>query len=80
MVRFIAAAGFALAGATSVQAMTPAPLPRPDGLVTQAAVRAVSCGPFMTRVRGRCVWNWNVRRREVRTRPVPVPAPQQPRT
>jgi hypothetical protein len=80
MVRVIAAAGFALAVATSVQAMTPAPLPRPDGLVTQAAV---SCGPFMTRVKGRCVWNWNVRRREVRrprTRPVPVPAPQQPRT
>jgi len=39
MIRFFAAAAFALAVATSAQAMSPAPLHQGDGLVTQ--VRAV---------------------------------------
>jgi hypothetical protein len=41
MIRLIAAAGFALAVATSAQAMTPAPLFQPDGMITQTRM---GCG------------------------------------
>jgi hypothetical protein len=41
MIRLIAVAGFALAVATSAQAMTPAPIPQPDGMITQVAA---GCG------------------------------------
>jgi hypothetical protein len=34
MIRLIAAAGFVVAVATSAQAMTPAPIPQPDGMIT----------------------------------------------
>jgi hypothetical protein len=38
MIRLIAVAAFALAIATSAQAMSPAPLHQPDGMVKQARV------------------------------------------
>ena len=41
MIRLIAVGGFALAVATSAQAMTPAPIPQPDGMITQVAA---GCG------------------------------------
>jgi hypothetical protein len=50
MIRLIAFAGFALAFATSSQAMTRAPL-QPDRLITQ--VRE-GCGPGMVMVNGQC--------------------------
>ena len=50
MIRLIAVAGF-LAFATSAQAITPAPLPQPDGMITQIRL---GCGPFRTRVNGVC--------------------------
>jgi hypothetical protein len=37
MIRLIAVAGFALAVATSAEAMTPAPNHQPDGMITQVA-------------------------------------------
>ena len=52
MIRLIAVAAFALAVATSAQAMSPAPLYLPDGLTTQVAF---GCGPGRTRIRGVCV-------------------------
>jgi hypothetical protein len=51
MIRMIAAAGFALAVATSAQAMTPAPLAQPDHMVTQ--VRQ-SCGMGRVMINGLC--------------------------
>ena len=52
MIRFIAGSTFALLAATSVQAMTPAPIPRPDGVITQVAF---GCGIGRTLVNGQCV-------------------------
>ena len=46
MLRLFAVAGFALAVTTSAQAITPAPLPQPDGMITQVRL---GCGPFRTR-------------------------------
>ena len=43
MIRLIAVAGFALAVATSAQAMAPAPVHQPEGVITQVAF---GCGPF----------------------------------
>ena len=65
MIRFIAIAGFALAVATSAEAITPAPIPQPDSVITQAAF---GCGPGRTRVRGVCVARTTIRqtRRAVR--------------
>ena len=65
MIRLIAVAGFALSVATSAQAMTPAPLPQPDDMITQVAV---GCGLGRTRVNGVCVARTTVRqtRRAVR--------------
>src|SRR5205807_7179984 len=51
MIRLIAAAGFIVAVATSAQAITPAPLPQPDGMITQVRF---GCGPGRTRVAGVC--------------------------
>ena len=51
MIRFIAFA-FALAVATSAQAMSPAPLHQPDGMITQ--VRE-ACGAGMHMVNGECI-------------------------
>ncbi len=65
MLKLIAVAGFALAVATSAQAMTPAPIPQPDSVMTQAAF---GCGPGRTRVGGVCVARTTIRhtRRVVR--------------
>jgi hypothetical protein len=65
MIRLIAVAGFALAVAISAEAMTPAPIPQPDGMITQVAF---GCGPFRTRVHGVCVARTTIRqtRRAVR--------------
>ena len=50
--RLIAFAAFALAVATSAQAMSPAPLHQPDGMITK-----VICGPGQVRSKtGNCVW------------------------
>ena len=65
MIRLIAGATFALFAATSVQAMTPAPISRPDGLITQVAY---GCGVGQTLVNGQCVARTAIRqtRRAVR--------------
>jgi len=64
MIRLIAAA-FALALATSAQAMPLAPLHQPDGMITQVAA---ACGAGRTRVNGVCVARTTIRhtRRAVR--------------
>jgi hypothetical protein len=58
MLRLIAIASFALSIATSAQAMTPAPPPQVDGMITQIAV---GCGMGRTRVNGVCVARTTVR-------------------
>ena len=58
MIRLIAVAGFALAVTTSAQAMTPAPIPQPDGMITQVRL---GCGPGRTRVNGVCVARTTIR-------------------
>jgi hypothetical protein len=65
MIRMIAVAGFALSVAISAQAMTPAPIPQPDGMITQVAA---ACGAGRTRVNGVCVARTTMRqtRRAVR--------------
>jgi hypothetical protein len=65
MIRLLAIAGFALAVATSAYAMTPAPIPEPDGMITKVAA---ACGPGRTRINGVCVARTTVRhtRRAVR--------------
>ena len=65
MIRLIAGATFALLAATSVQAITPAPIPQPDGTITQVAF---ACGPGRTLVNGVCVARTTIRqtRRAVR--------------
>jgi hypothetical protein len=57
MIRLIAVAGF-LAFATSAQAMSPAPIPQPDGMITQVRL---ACGPGRTRVGGVCVARTTIR-------------------
>jgi hypothetical protein len=58
MLRLIAVtvAGFALV--SSAQALTPAPLQQPEGMITQARL---GCGPFRTRVAGVCVARTTIR-------------------
>jgi hypothetical protein len=65
MIRLIAVVILGLGFASSAQAVTPAPLRQPDGMMTQVAY---GCGPARTRVAGRCVARTTVRqtRREVR--------------
>jgi hypothetical protein len=65
MLRSIGLLSFAALLATSAQAMTPAPLPQVDSMVTQVAV---GCGAGRTRVNGVCVARTTVRqtRRAVR--------------
>ena len=52
MIRLIAVASFAFAVATSAQAMSPAPLHQPDGVLTQVRM---ACGAGRVRVHGVCV-------------------------
>jgi hypothetical protein len=59
MIKLIAVAGFALAVATSAQAMTPAPIHLSDSMVTQVAW---GCGPGRTRINGVCVSRAAIRR------------------
>jgi hypothetical protein len=65
MIRMIAVAGFALSVAISAQAMTPAPIPQPDGMITEVAA---ACGAGRTRINGVCVARTTMRqtRRAVR--------------
>jgi hypothetical protein len=65
LIRLIAVAGLALSVAASAQAMTPAPIPQPDGMITQIAA---ACGAGRTRVNGVCVARTTMRhtRRAVR--------------
>jgi hypothetical protein len=65
MIRLIAIAAFALFVTTSAQAMTPAPVHEPAGIVTEVAY---GCGPGRTRVGGVCVARTTIRhtRRAVR--------------
>jgi len=65
MIRLIAVAGFALLVASTAQALTPAPIPQPEGMITQVAA---ACGAGRTRVNGVCVARTTVRqtRRAVR--------------
>jgi hypothetical protein len=65
MIRLIAVGAFAVAVATSAQGMSPAPIPQPDGMITQVAV---GCGVGRTRVGGVCVARTTVRqtRRQAR--------------
>ena len=58
MIRLIAVAAFALAVATSAQAMSPAPLYQPDGMTAQVAF---GCGPGRTRIGGICVARTTIR-------------------
>ena len=57
MLRLFVVAGFALAVAGSAQAMIPAPIPQPDGMMQ---VR-FACGPGRTRVGGVCVARTTIR-------------------
>ena len=65
MIRLIAVTGFALSVAISAQAMTPAQISQPDGMITQIAA---ACGAGRTRVNGVCVARTTMRqtRRAVR--------------
>ena len=65
MIRLIVVAGFVVAVATSAQAITPAPIFQPDGMITQVRL---GCGPGRTRVGGVCVARTTIRhtRRMVR--------------
>lgn len=58
MFRLIAIAGFALAVTTSAEAMTPAPVPQSDSVITQVAF---GCGPGRTRIGGVCVARTTIR-------------------
>jgi hypothetical protein len=65
MIRLIVSAAFALLVATSVQAMTPAPIPQPDSTITR--VRE-GCGLGQVMVNGVCQSRAGMRqeRRQVR--------------
>lgn len=65
MLRLIAVAGFALLVTSSAQALTPAPMPQPESIVSEVAA---ACGAGRTRVNGVCVARTTVRqtRRAVR--------------
>ena len=58
MIRLIAIAGFAVAAATAAQAVTPAPIARPNGVIIQ--VRE-GCGGGMVMVNGVCVARSTIR-------------------
>ena len=58
MLRLIAVAVAGLALTASAQALTPAPLLQPDGMITQVRF---GCGPGRTRVAGVCVARTTIR-------------------
>jgi hypothetical protein len=57
LIGIIGVAGF-LAIASSAQALTPAPLHQPDGMIMQVRL---GCGPGRTRVEGVCVARTTIR-------------------
>ena len=59
MIRFITVI-FALAAATSAQAMSPAPLHQADGVITPVG----TCGPGQVRIKGICVLRTTTRQRK----------------
>jgi len=65
MIKLLAATSFVVAFATSALAITPAPIPQPDGMTTQVRL---ACGAGRTRVKGVCVARTTIRhtRRTVR--------------
>ena len=65
MLKLIAVAVAGLALTASAQALTPAPLLQPDGMITQVRF---GCGPGRTLVAGHCVARTTIRhtRRAVR--------------
>jgi hypothetical protein len=58
MIRLTAVVSFALAVATSAQAITPAPIHQPGRMITQIAF---GCGPGRTLVNGVCVARTTIR-------------------
>ena len=54
MIRLIAVAAFALAVATSAEAMSPAPLHGPDGMITQIRQARRCEDPNQVRINGIC--------------------------
>ena len=58
MLRLIAVTVAGLALTASAQALAPAPLLQPDGMITQVRL---GCGPFRTRVNGVCVARSTIR-------------------
>jgi hypothetical protein len=58
LIRLIAVAVAGLALTASAQALTPAPLLQPDGMITQVRF---GCGPGRTRVAGVCVARTTIR-------------------
>jgi hypothetical protein len=74
MIRSITGSIFVLFAATSAQAMTPAPIPKPDTMITRVAF---GCGVGQTLVNGECVARTAIRqaRREARREAYGVGAP-----
>ncbi len=74
MIRLVSGSVFALLVSTSVQAMSPAPMPRADGMITRVAF---GCGIGQTMVNGECVARTDIRqaRRAVRREAYGVGAP-----
>lgn len=58
MIKLLCTAALALAVTASAQAMTPAPISQPDGLIANVAW---GCGPGRTRVAGVCVARTTIR-------------------
>ena len=58
MLKWTAVAGFVLSVAASAQAMTPAPLPQGNDMITQIAA---ACGVGRTRINGVCVARTTIR-------------------
>lgn len=58
MIRLLTIVALALAVATSAEAMMPAPISQPDGMITKVAW---GCGPGRTRVGGVCVARTTIR-------------------
>jgi hypothetical protein len=75
MIRLIAVAGFALALATSAQAITPAPLLQQDSLITKVAA---GCGIGQTMVNGKCETRIEKRHERRQQRRTGQPAPTAP--
>lgn len=58
MLKLIAVAAFALAVTSSAEAMTPAPVHQPQGMITHVAF---GCGVGRTRINGVCVSRARIR-------------------